>query len=90
MSLSNFNFNISLILFHLDMSISQLRIVPRLPLPPLSSKAAKLFRTSAAEIELVSRLRAKIEPQRTVLKSDLDGADAKLGMKLSEITPGEY
>jgi hypothetical protein len=72
------------------MSSSQLRTIPRLPLPPLSKKAAKLFRTSPAEIELVTRLRAKIEPRQTVAMSALRGADAKLGIKLDEVGPGDY
>jgi hypothetical protein len=71
------------------MSVSQLKSVARLPLPPLSSKAAKLFHTSAAEIKLVTKLRAKIKPRRIVLKSALHGSDAKLGIKLSEIGRGK-
>ncbi len=72
------------------MTISQRKSVPRLPLPRLSSKAARLFRTSPAELKLVSRLLAKIQPRRVVTKSALRGTDAKLGIKLSTITPGDY
>ncbi|CAB3984903.1 tyrosinase-like isoform X2 [Paramuricea clavata] len=69
--------------------VSQLKSVARLPLPPLSNKAAKLFRTSSVEIKLVTRLRVKIKPRRTVSKSALHGSDAKLGIKLSEIGQGD-
>ncbi len=72
------------------MTSTALRIVPRLPLPPLSSKAAKLFRTSAEELDRVYRLRAKIEPKQTVAKNSLNGTDAKLGIKLSKFGKGEY
>ena len=72
------------------MSISELRKIPRLPLPPLTSKARKLFRPSAAEIKLVARLRAKLAPALTVLKSALRGIDAKLGLKLSAVKKGKY
>ncbi len=73
---------------HLAMSISQLKSIARLPLPRLSSKAARLFRTPSKELKLVSRLRARIQPRRVVIKSALRGTDAKLGIKLSPVTPG--
>ena len=72
------------------MTVTQRKSVPRLPLPPLSAKAARLFRTSQAQIKLVSRLRAKMQPTRIATKSSLHGTDAKLGMKLSSVTPGDY
>ena len=72
------------------MSVSQLKSVARLPLPQLSSKAAKLFRTPLAQVRLVSRLRAKIQPTRIVSKSSLRGTDARLGMRLTSVTPGDY
>ena len=72
------------------MSISELRKIPRILLPRLTSKARKLFRLSAAEIKLVTRLRAKLAPALTVLKSALRGIDAKLGLKLSAVKQGKY
>ena len=39
----------------------------------------------------VTRLVAKMQPKRTVLRSGLRGADAKLGFKLSQVgPPGKY
>jgi hypothetical protein len=71
------------------MPSSALKIVPRLPLPPLSTEGAKLFRTSRKELDLVYRLRAKIQPERTVTKNSLNGSDAILGMKFSELKQGK-
>ena len=70
------------------MSTSQLRRIPRLPLPPLTSKARNLFRPPAADIKLATRLRARIAPVQTVLKSALQGTDAKLGLRLSGVKQG--
>lgn len=79
---------VTIFLFYLAMSTSQLRKIPRLPLPPLTSKARNLFHPPAADMKLVTRLRARLAPMQTVLKSALRGTDAKLGLKLSGVKQG--
>ena len=72
------------------MSRSQLKSIARLPLPPLSSKASKLFGASKAEIQQVSKLRTRLEPTRLATKSALHGSDAKLGFRLAKVQTGTY
>ena len=54
-------------------------------MPTVSDKAARLFRTSKAEIERMHRLAAGLSPKRTLAKSALHGRDKARGFRTSDV-----
>ncbi|CAB4012161.1 Hypothetical predicted protein, partial [Paramuricea clavata] len=67
------------------LSKSQLRSIPRLPLPETSANAVRLFKISARELALVSRLWKKFQPKRSLRRSALRGRNAKLGFMIGDV-----
>lgn len=64
------------------MSVKERQKIPRLRLPRLSRKAAKLFRTKLSILKRIGILRRKLQPIKIINKSSLKGASAKHGFVL--------
>ena len=64
------------------MSVKERQKIPRLRLPRLSRRAAKLFRTKLSVLKRIGILRKKLQPIKIINKSSLKGASAKHGFVL--------